>query len=551
MQVIPFLDFDTSKTPAQMAKSDGTKPQITFWQYMQRITYFGGSQGEGQVLAPEPGWIKAAHQNGTQILGSIFFSPTAYGGDKELTALNNMLNNPSFYITQLVSIAKTLGFDGYFINNEADTSPATNNKFENFIQLFHKEALKQKVDLSLDWYQIPAFSGASLNKNLFVDSSGNTVSDNVFLDYGWTSRANNISSTVASWNYPLSQLDFGIYDVNYPVGSAHQTLYDTLFPTNKAELGSVSEFAFEEILNPTHSKTALNEQLLNETSFWLGTSNWKGASLYVSKTTPITALPFSTSFNTGQGDHYFINGIDTQLGAWHDMGQQDLLPTSRFEIMNENGNTITTHFDYSDSYMGGSHLFIQGTISSGAKTIIHLYDTHFDLSDFLDPLQLNTIYKANDTAKIQLCLHMTDNTQSCFALNPASVWKKSSHNLNLKNKIIDSILLDITGTKSEPSPFSMQLGHIFIGSTDESMPPNPPEHAKVISHDKDENGKTHYYLTWDRSPNALYYYIYADGHFVGRTHQTIFDVITDSSVSEITVSAVNRNAIESDKKSIF
>jgi endo-beta-N-acetylglucosaminidase D len=548
MQIIPFIDFDTSRTPAQMSESDRIKPQITFWQNLQRMTYFGGSQGEGQVLAPQPGWIKAAHQNGVKILGSIFFSPIPYGGDKELNALYNMLNNPVVYVNQLVLIAKTLGFDGYFINNEADESTETNNKFSNFIQTFHNEAKKQNVDLSLDWYQVPASSVASLNKNLFVDSNGNIVSDNIFLDYGWVFNPNGISSSVANWNYPLSQLDFGIYDANYPVGWMHQSLYDTIFPNNKNYLGSISEFAFEEILNPHGSEITFNQELLNETYFWSGAMNWKGAANYVPTITAITSLPFSTSFNTGQGDHYFLNGIDTGIGAWYDMEQQDLLPTWRFQVNNDNGNTVNVNINYAGSYIGGSDLLIQGTISPKATSVVNLYATHIDFNNFSGQLELNTIYKSSDTLVAQLCLHMTDNTESCYFLTPRSLWKVNANKLaKSSNKIIDKLFIKIKGIKSQPTPFTLEIGHIFIGSDEELSLPSAPAELKLMSHDKDEDGKIHYYISWDRVPNAKYYHIYADGNFVGRTNQTIFDVITNSISPDISISSENSNALESEK----
>lgn len=547
LQVIPFIDFSTANTPAQMSKSEALMPQISFWQYMQRFTYFGGSQGEGQVLAPEPGWIKAAHQNGVKILGCIFFSPISYGGDKELIALNNMLNDPTTYAKQLVNIANVLGFDGYFINNEADESITTNNKFATFIQVFHDESKKQNVDLTLDWYQVPANSASSLNKNLFVDANGNRISDNVFLDYGWVYDPSAISKTVNSWNYPLSQLDFGIYDAVYHVGMSHQALYDMIFPN---QLGSISEFAFEEILNPNNKQITANQQLDNETHFWLGSPGWNGAAHQVSMNTAISELPFSTSFNTGQGTRYFLKGIDTQWGAWYDMGQQDLLPSWRFQVDNALGNHLTTAFDYDDSYMGGSNLMIQGTISPHVTTTVDLYATHLDLSMIQNSIQAHVISKMNATniATVQLCLHTIENDISCFALNPGMTWGETNNELSsVSKKIIDKIYLTITGLDSIPknTNYNFKLGYIFVGSDAESQLPEAPLEVHMISQDKDAKDQIHYYVAWDPVPNAKYYNIYVDGNWAGRTNQTIFDIVSTKSSTTIAISAVNSYGAES------
>jgi len=546
MLIVPFVAFPTSTMPAEMSVSSGIKPQITFWQYLQRFSYFGGAESEGQVLAPQPGWIKAAHQNGVKILGCIFFSPQPFGGDKELIALNNMLNNPMSYVTQLVKIAKTLGFDGYFINNEADESTNTNNKFAEFIKKFHEEAKQEGVDLSLDWYQVPAYSADSLNKNLFVDDNGNIISDGIFLDYGWTFDPNGISSTVASWNYPLSKLDFGIYDVDYPTGSSHQWLYDSIFSNHQNSLGSVSEFAFQEILNPNQFPISFNQQLTNEENFWLGTISWKGASNYVTATTTISALPLSTEFNTGQGTHYFINGVDTNLGSWNDMGQQDVLPTWRFQIINESGNSINADFDYTDSYVGGSHLLIHGNVSPKAKTTIDLYAAEMNLSENHDGLEMEVISKIDSLhiAKSNICLYTTNNEKKCFPLIQNKSWTKNLYDLSgLLDKTINKLSIEIKGNHA--GEFALKIGHLFIGSKNQSTPPSMPKNVRFISNDIDENGKVHHYISWEAVVDAKYYNIYSHNRFVGRTHQTIFDVIDDSTSTDFNISAVNYNNMES------
>ena len=46
---------------------------FNYWQYTDLLVFWGGSAGEGIILAPNPGVIDAAHRNGVPVLGTIFF----------------------------------------------------------------------------------------------------------------------------------------------------------------------------------------------------------------------------------------------------------------------------------------------------------------------------------------------------------------------------------------------------------------------------------------------------------------------------------------------
>ena len=53
---------------------------FNYWQYVELLVFWGGSAGEGLILAPSPDVIDAGHRNGVPVLGTIFFPPTVYGG---------------------------------------------------------------------------------------------------------------------------------------------------------------------------------------------------------------------------------------------------------------------------------------------------------------------------------------------------------------------------------------------------------------------------------------------------------------------------------------
>jgi endo-beta-N-acetylglucosaminidase D len=46
---------------------------FNYWQYVDQLVFWGGSAGEGLILAPNPTIIDSAHRNGVKILGNVFF----------------------------------------------------------------------------------------------------------------------------------------------------------------------------------------------------------------------------------------------------------------------------------------------------------------------------------------------------------------------------------------------------------------------------------------------------------------------------------------------
>ncbi|MFO8184521.1 MAG: hypothetical protein R6U39_10140, partial [Candidatus Aegiribacteria sp.] len=45
---------------------------FNYWQYTDHLTFWGGSAGEGLILAPNPGVIDAGHRNGVPVYGTVF-----------------------------------------------------------------------------------------------------------------------------------------------------------------------------------------------------------------------------------------------------------------------------------------------------------------------------------------------------------------------------------------------------------------------------------------------------------------------------------------------
>jgi len=312
-QVLPMLMFSTSLTPAHMVTADPDPAALlTAWHYLSAVDYFGGSQSEGQVLAPSPGWIKAAHQNGVKILGSIFLSPIPFGGDKEQEAIDALFA-PCGYgqlcksypeADKLIAIAKAYGFDGYFINEEARwLSSDLATAVANFIDYIHSK----DASLRIDWY--PGTTDvASDPEQIVLMHAGKVVSDDIFMDYGWSWDLDAALAGAKSIGYPAAKLDFG-FDAE---GGSYGALSDwnLLIDGQLQARGSIAEFGFQGVLcNGRCEQQTIENINTAERQFWIGNAPGVAQNFQALARDPeysqrlSVTLPFVTYFNTGQGRH--------------------------------------------------------------------------------------------------------------------------------------------------------------------------------------------------------------------------------------------------------
>lgn len=75
----------TSANPSQGAAT-ADYYALTHWSYLDELVFWGGSAGEGLILAPNAPVVDAAHRHGVPVLGNVFLPPVAYGGQLRWTA---------------------------------------------------------------------------------------------------------------------------------------------------------------------------------------------------------------------------------------------------------------------------------------------------------------------------------------------------------------------------------------------------------------------------------------------------------------------------------
>jgi len=325
-----------------------------YWQYQDTQVFWGGSAGEGTILAPNPTVIDAAHRNGVRVLGNVFFPPTQYGG--QISWVNDFLQqrgDGSFPVAdKMIQAAQFYGFDGWFLNQEtAGGNATTATKMQSFINYVHAKAPTMHVQ----WYDAMDKNGAvnwqgALNSNnsMFFDTTAaaNTgkVADSMMLDFRWYgAKLDSSLTTAASLGRSPFDLQTGV-DVE---ANGYNTSVDWSGLTTNNKLKTNLALYRPEWTNNSASSVA--DFYARDNKFWAGPnadpSNtttadaWKGIANYVNAKSAIRSAPFVTNFNTGQGNRYVINGQQLATGEWNNLSVQDVLPTYRW-LMTSTGTKL-------------------------------------------------------------------------------------------------------------------------------------------------------------------------------------------------------------------
>ena len=491
---------------------------FSYWQYVDQLVFWGGSAGEGLILAPNPTIIDAAHRNGVKILGNVFFPPTAYGG--QFQWVNDFLqkDGDTFPVAdKLIEVAEYYGFDGWFINQEtAGGNSQTAANMRDFMIYFQENS-----NLEIEWYDAMTESGVvswqnqlnSLN-DWYFQWGDTLVSETMFLNFWWNSTGlNNSRSLAQSLGRSEYELFAGI-DVEAN-GYSTSASWSALFPDGLSHVTSLGIYRPDWCYNSSASLTNYYDK---SSIFWVGwnhdpsntttANNWKGIANYIPAFTPITEVPFVTNFCTGQGYDFYINGVklsypEWSTTGWNNLSLQDVLPTWQW-IVQSSGTKLTTEFDFSDAYYGGNCLKISGDLTS--DNLIKLYKANCLVSS---NTKIDIAFKTGNVGQTNMKVGIAfENDPSVFTY--FDVGNTTSPEWNLKTidigayngQQISVIALFFTGGFGNNYEIKVGRLSIYNGTIDI---PNPPTNF-YVEKKVDEQGFVTLRLRWDHSSSNVYYY---------------------------------------------
>ncbi|MEM9324459.1 MAG: hypothetical protein AAGA85_02340 [Bacteroidota bacterium] len=342
---------------------------FAYWAYLDYFVQWGGSAAEGLIIAPVPTWTDAAHRNGVQVLGTVFFPPNVYGG-KEAWVRDFLQQDEQrgFPIAdKLIEVAAHYGFEGWFINQETHGMGVEDAEaMQQFLSYFQSKA---NGSCQIMWYDAMLDDGRviwqeELNEHNedFFQVGEERLSDIMFLDFGW--HAVNLEDT-RKRALELGRSPWELYagiDVQsrgYKSFARWDDLYDEegqLKNTSIALYWATSSFDLAESKQP-------EEVYAIDQKFWNGTDidnpphprlkRWEGFTSHVPPRSTISDLPFVTRFNAGLGRFYNVDGERVSDSAWHNMSNQELLPHWQWDT---DTLQVRATLSFDAAYNGGSCL---------------------------------------------------------------------------------------------------------------------------------------------------------------------------------------------------
>ncbi|KZS41133.1 hypothetical protein AWE51_23575 [Aquimarina aggregata] len=422
------------------------------WSYIDKLIWFGGTADQ-TIQIPSAPWTNTAHKNGVKVYGNVFFAPNVFGGNT--STVTNFLekdSNGKFITAQkLKEMSTYYKFDGWFINMETNTTPVNGLLMREFVEeLKHILPSNQEViwyDAMLTNGQVRWQNELNNNNSTFLQDGNSRISDGMFINFFWfgSNRPNNSKTTANT----IGRSSFDVFTGVDLWPTRNQSAFESggnrwmeALHTDNSPITSIALFATNAVFqNDRYSNFRnidtdierdrfynaekhlfggedLNPEIIDDTAF-KGLSNWIPAS------SPITALPFKTSFNTGHGRVFSKNGAQTTRN-WHDIAKQDILPTWQFAI--QGNSNLTTSFDFSTAYNGGNSLKIEGVLKGTGLTNLKLYKTKLPVTS---DTKIDITYSLGKKSKtnMNLIVAFTDDPTNLITFN---IGKSRSNGWNIK-----------------------------------------------------------------------------------------------------------------------
>ncbi|WP_369042753.1 endo-beta-N-acetylglucosaminidase [Streptomyces sp. Midd1] len=523
----------TAQNPSQGAAT-ADYYALTHWSYLDELVFWGGSSGEGLILAPNAPIVDAAHRHGVPVLGNVFLPPAAYGGQLRWTRDLVRKDAEGRYplAAQLVAVAGAYGFDGWFVNAETGGGdPALATDMLGF--LGELKALGAARGQRVTWYDAMTVNGSVSWQGALNDRNKAffQAADSLFLDFRWTSGALATSGTTAE---QLGRDRYALWaGVDVEANGTNASVnWDAVVPATKAHVTSIGYYRPEWTRNHLPAGRGPGDFHAADDAFWTGasldparpdtTARWRAPALFVADRSTVTSLPFATVFNTGHGLKWYEDGEATGDTAWNHLGLQDRLPSRRW-VVRTGGRRPSVTFDFADAWRGGSSVLVSGDLDAPAT--LDLYATRLALGeDTVVELTHRT-----DAGEVSLELAVaTDDPAAAGEAPPyihlpvssGSGWQTSTVSLSGLTGTVRALGVRLTGTGG---PVRWRLGGLAVRNAAET--PDAPTGLRVTDA---EGGDLR--LGWQPAPGPVRHYelhrILPDGtrRFLGGTCQRAFHV---------------------------
>ena len=540
-----------------------------YWQYLDSMVFWEG-------LVPTPDVIDAGHRNGVPVYGTLFFNWSNSIADQEKFA-EALKQDPdgSFPIARtLVDMAKYYGYDGYFINQETtgDLVEPLGEKMRQFMLYTKEYAAKVNHPIKYSWYDAMTYNYGRYHQDglgeynyQFMQPEGDKVpADNFFANFNWDKAKNDYTIATANW---IGRNPYDVFaGLELQQGGSYKTKVkwnDILDENGKLRL-SLGLFAPDTItsLGKTGEDYHKNEDIFftgyqgDPTGQKPGDKDWYGIANLVADRTPAVGNTFTTSFNTGHGRKWFVDGKVSKDSEWNYRSVSGVLPTWRW-WQKSTGDKLKASYDFEDAYNGGTSLKFAGDLSGATKQDVNLYSTRLKVTD---TTKLHVAHKGGKGTKVYVeFATKKDYTYGDEAarkeLTVSDDWTTDDFDLSsLAGKTIYGIKLYFENDK-DLKGYQFNLGQLTISNNQDA--PQAPTTVAVAKQVLKNAQEAEAVVQFEGNKDADFYEVYEkDGDswklLTGSSSTTIYlpkvsrSASAQGTTQELKVVAVGKNGVRSE-----
>lgn len=550
---------------------------FSYWQYVDLLVYWGGSSGEGLIVAPSADVVDAGHRNGVKVIGTIFMPQAAHGGKMQwLEDLLTRKEDGSYPVAdKLIEVADVYGFDGWFMNQETegtDEEPLTADhaaRMQEFLSYYKEKAPELEliyydsmtVDGKMDWQNALTEKNAAY----LMNEDGEAVADEMFLNFWWTTEKLAGEELLKASAGLAKEKGIDPYDL-YAGVDIQSNGYDTPVRWDLFENPEGGTYTSLGLYCPSwayFSAGTVQDFWKQENKLWVNSkgdpsyeadvsgddTQWRGVSAYVVERTAVTELPFVTNFCMGNGYGFYKNGQLISMLDWNNRSVSDILPTYRYIIENGEGNTLAADLDVGDAYYGGNSLILRGDVKEDTESVIKLYSADLDAQE---QMIFTTAAKVRGPeVALDAVLALDDGSEVILEGDKkvGEEWTVVSYDAaSLAGKTIKTISYRIKAGE-DANGLQLRLGNITMAGP-ESFESASVSNVQVLDSEFDEDGMyAGVRLAWESDVDSEYYEIYRmnqDGtkSFLGVSNTDSFYINTlprtdETNKSEFEVVPVN------------
>ena len=518
-----------------------------YWQYLDSMVFWEG-------LVPTPDVIDAGHRNGVPVYGTLFFNWSNSIADQEkfAAALKQDADGTFPIARKLVDLAKYYGFDGYFINQETtgELVEPLGEKMRQFMLYTKEYAAKVNHPIKYAWYDAMTYKYGRYHEDglgdynyQFMQKEGDKVpADQFFANFNWNKEKNDHSVEMAKW---LERSQYDIFaGLELQQGGSYKTKvkWDALLDEKGKLRLSLGLFAPDTItsLGKTGEDYHKNEDIFftgyqgDPTAQKPADKEWYGIANLVADRTPAVGRTFTTSFNTGHGRKWFVDGKVSKDSEWNYRSVSGVLPTWRW-WQTSTGEKLRAEYDFTDAYNGGNSLKFSGDVAGKTDQDVNLYSTKLEVTE---KTKLRVAHKGGKGSKV----YMAFSTTPDYKFEDADAWKELTLSDNWTNEEFD--LSSLAGKtiyavklffehEGAVKDYQFNLGQLTI--SDNHQAPQAPTGLSVVKQSLKNAQEAEAVIQFAGNQDADFYEVYEkDGDN--------WRLLTGSSASTIYLPKVSRSA---------